>query len=364
MKLPKLYKNGNRGLEEWSTWVKDSGCYAAIIVQWGLVGGKLQIKETIIPNGKNIGKSNETSYLQQAELECKSKWKKNLDKGYFENIGDAQQGLKIRPMLAKTYQENKNKLKWPCFLQPKLDGMRALGMMDDKPLLVSRKGKNIETAEHILKELGEIFEQHPGIILDGELYKHGEDFQSLISAIKRDKANDKSTEVEYHIYDCFFPDKDLNFSKRLEILTELDTHTKSKLVFVKTYECNSEEDIFKYHAQFLKDKYEGSIVRNNAPYEIDKRSFNLLKLKEFQDAEFEITGYEIDKNGHCVFECITDEKKIFKVKPEGTNEYRTELGTKGHKYIGEKLTVQFFEYTNDGVPRFPVGHGIRPVEDL
>jgi hypothetical protein len=31
-------------------------------------------------------------------------------------------------------------------------------------------------------------------------------------------------------------------------------------------------------------------------------------------------------------------------------------------YIGKDLTVQFFELTDDGVPRFPVGIAVRDYE--
>ena len=38
-----------------------------------------------------------------------------------------------------------------------------------------------------------------------------------------------------------------------------------------------------------------------------------------------------------------------------------ELYDNGNKYIGSLLTVIFQEYTNDGIPRFPVGKGIRDI---
>ena len=41
---------------------------------------------------------------------------------------------------------------------------------------------------------------------------------------------------------------------------------------------------------FLEQGYEGSIIRNNKPYE-QKRSYNLQKFKDFQDAEAQIIGW-------------------------------------------------------------------------
>ena len=45
---------------------------------------------------------------------------------------------------------------------------------------------------------------------------------------------------------------------------------------------------------FLKQGYEGSILRLNGPYE-QKRSYNLQKFKDFSDTEATIVGYEAGK---------------------------------------------------------------------
>ena len=100
---------------------------------------------------------------------------------------------------------------------------------------------------------------------------------------------------------------------------------------------------------------EGTILRNiHGPYEIKKRSKHLQKYKDFQDDEFKIIdfteGIGIDK-GCVIWVCITKDGKDFRVVPNGTHKFRKEMFKNGKNYIGKQLTVKFFGYTKDGIPR-------------
>lgn len=363
MKPITLYKKSNRGLEQWTIETVNKSRMSIIKVTWGVLGGKLQEKDTIINEGKNIGKSNETSISAQAELEALSTIEKQKDKGYFDTLEQAQKTRKIRPMLAKVYGDHKHKVKFPGFIQPKLDGTRCLTNLSTLKM-VSRKGKLVETMSHIKEELEHISRKYPNLILDGELYKHGEGFQTLISAIKRDEANEKSKEIEYHIYDCFSLKENFNFNKRIGFLHDIKTiiPNRKSIQIVETWICNNEEEIFSFHEKFLQQGYEGSIIRNNTSYEIDKRTHNLLKLKEFKDDEFKIIGFSEDKNGHVVFELVTLGGEVFKAKPEGTDEERKQMLKNAPNLIGEMATVKYFEMSDKEVPRFPTIKSIRNYE--
>jgi len=52
---------------------------------------------------------------------------------------------------------------------------------------------------------------------------------------------------------------------------------------------------------------------------------------------------------------------MFTVRPKGTKESRMKLFLEGDKYINKLLTVIFQEYSSDGIPRFPVGKGVRDI---
>jgi DNA ligase-1 len=73
--------------------------------------------------GKNIGRSNETTPIQQAVLEAESEWKKQKDKGYHEE-GETTDDKYCLPMLAHDYKKRGHNIVYPCWGQPKLDGFR------------------------------------------------------------------------------------------------------------------------------------------------------------------------------------------------------------------------------------------------
>lgn len=65
----------------WSIRVFQRDLSAVIETSHGYLGGKIQVNEKVITTGKNIGKKNETTPLQQAESEARAAWikKKKVD---------------------------------------------------------------------------------------------------------------------------------------------------------------------------------------------------------------------------------------------------------------------------------------------
>ena len=121
------------------------------------------------------------------------------------------------------------------------------------------------------------------------------------------------------------------------------------------------------HSEFLKQNYEGSILRLNGPYE-QKRSYNLQKFKDFSDTEATIIGYEAGKGK---FTGLIG--KFFMVDDDG-NEFGCPIG-KGynysdrryildniHDYIGKVATFTYFERTKAGSYRHPLYKTLRNYE--
>lgn len=108
------------------------------------------------------------------------------------------------------------------------------------------------------------------------------------------------------------------------------------------------------------------MARNNAPYEEGKRSYHLQKLKEFEDAEFDIIGVEqgVGKMaGLAIFVCKTDKGSEFRCKMEGSLEGLRKFLVDESLWRGKRLTVKFQGLTSKtGVPRFPVGKSVRDYE--
>lgn len=351
--LPVLFKKKNM----WSCEVVDKGEHAEIIVKFGKIDGKLQEKITIIDSGKNVGKANETSYLEQAILEAKSKWNKQIDKLYSVDRKEIEK--EFRPMLAKSFEDFEHKVSYPCFVQPKLDGCRLVTTTEK---FMSRNGKEWNTLSHLEDETRVMLDRGSSlgfdVILDGELYLHNKSFQNIISAIKRDETNAESENIEYWVYDIFVKNvPEMPFSNRKELLVAL-FKGQNKVKNVPTYVANNKEEVEKLYKTFVEFGFEGAMIRNsNSVYRPDKRSEDLLKFKRFFDEEFEIVSHEEDKNGHAVFYCVTEKGALFKVKPVGSDEDRREYLENATKYYNKMMTVRFFEWTSsqNPVPRFPVG---------
>ena len=175
--------NGSKRV--WRIWNERSIMYT----EYGILGGKMITSSRQI-EGKNKGKSNETSAEEQAAKEVKSRWLKKIDEGYKPMKKSSKQDDTIYlPMLAQPY--DKKKVKFPCFVQPKLDGIRALYY---RGALWSRKGKMFTTLDHIVSDLKDI-----DVVLDGELYSDKGSFQEICSWVK--KKSSKTSLIKYIVYD-------------------------------------------------------------------------------------------------------------------------------------------------------------------
>jgi len=130
----------------------------------------------------------------------------------------------------------------------------------------------------------------------------------------------------------------------------------NNLKLVKTYKINSETELLSYHKRFIAEGYEGTIIRHSdAGYAINKRDSQLLKYKDFIDLDAKVIDVEpSDKNplqGVCL--CEYNGKK-FRTGMKFSHAERKEILTNKSDYIGKLANIRFFEYTDEGLPRFPV----------
>ena len=329
---------------------------------YGYLDGK-QTTATKTIKGKNIGKSNETTPYEQACSDAQSAWNRKLDSGYVltTNVPEEAAVELFLPMLAHSYEKRSKHIVYPAHVQPKLDGMRMLARKADGVVTMwSRKGKVIETLEHIRKSLESQLED--GQQCDGEVYVHGWSFQEIIKRVK--KLRDDTTELQYHVYDV--PVTDLGFEERFTTFNVWESD--GVINKVQTLKVRDEEELQEAFAHFLELGYEGAIVRNSAgSYNFGHRSNDLQKLKTFQDAEYEVTGVKSASGrdeGTAVFLCKTAADQEFAVRPQGTRDERRQYYDNPDKYIGQLLTVKFQDLTDDGIPRFPVGLRFRPDFDI
>lgn len=330
--------------------------------------GKITRDKYLYMEGKNLGKANETTPWQQCKNEAVSMANRLRDKGYGDKPDPTkpkEEWERPEPMLAIKWDESK--IKFPCMIQPKLDGVRCI-MYKDKSKeggevhLMSRRGKELNIP-HIKAYL----EKNPHLLpLDGELYNHDSlSFQGIISAVKRlSKATDKIQIVVY--------DKPLKGYTNKQRQMALNLHiyqlqmTKAPIRVLETYRCDNMADIEKYHKQFTSKGYEGSIIRNmDGQYEFGYRSNNLIKKKDFIDEEFPILDVQEASGrdaGTAIFVLRAKNGHAFNARPQGSKELRTQYLRDRKKLIGKQCTVKYQELSDYGIPRFPSAIAVRDYE--
>jgi ATP-dependent DNA ligase len=371
--FPTLFKKKPKRTYTWEIGVTNEKSKVYIVTSHGAKNGKM------VTHKKEIEKSKSKKTIKdQAMFEANSKWKSKQDKeGYSEDENTSN--LVIRPMLAHTFKfdslgKKGKHIVLPAYCQRKFDGIRCLGFMkDNNPDLMSRQGKQFVFFKEIKDDCRKMIKESkiPDLYLDGELYSDDIPFQEITGLARLskkipDKDKEKMKLMKLFIYDCFSPSNpDWAFDDRLIFLQKLFKKKYNNLILTETFDCNTQEDIKKYHTEFVKNGYEGVILRNiKAPYEIGKRSKHLQKYKEFIDDEFKIVGFKEGTGGAkgtVIWLCETNDGKPFSVRPKGTTAERKKFYKDGNKYIGKLLTVIFQEYTDDGIPRFPVGKAIRYI---
>lgn len=377
MKLPTLYKKTSTGAQqEWEVWTEGN----AICTRWGQTSGAMQTGRDVITFGKNVGKANATTPVEQAEREALALWeKKKKNRGYVETPAAAMAGERdtlceggLDVMLAHRFDEHGHKIVYPAYVQPKLDGHRCIALVDDgRCTLWSRTRKPITSVPHIARavEVACRIVDRRCWAFDGELYAHGPgapNFETLSSFIRQQTPLSGHEVVEYHVYDA--PRDPSTFRNRNEDLAAVfgqlamidfgAAHPRCPLVHVETFQVAGEAELLAAFDRFRAQGYEGAIVRNAAGVYVGKRSQDLLKVKSFDDEEFIVAGVERGRGklADCaIFVCETETGARFTTKMVGALADLKRYVEDPSLAIGQRLTVKFQGRTAAGLPRFPIG---------
>ena len=362
-------------------------------------GGKVTVQPEIwIYKGKV-----KRTVSEQARLEYNSHLKKYTDKGYKllpssikinnavaveafveEHLGNGvtdSNGFK-KHMLAK--QADKvatsvfDKIKY-WYGSRKIDGVRcSFYWKDGEVRTASRGGGDYDASTSFMRhnpKLIQFFEEHPDIVLDGELYKHGKSLQQISGAARLEKDTAGMDWLEYYIYDVM--DSTKTFEERLDILHDItdelnlgfnperewdDGELKFQIVPQET--VVGWANIQKLHDKYVGEGLEGIVIRDPSKvYNFGGRTNAMIKVKMYKDAEFEIVGYsEGLRPEDMVFVCKTKEGKEFEAKPMGPRELKWEYLDRMDEIIGKMATVKYFYLSDEGCPLQPVLKCIRDYE--
>ena len=279
----------------------------------------------------------------------------------------------FKPMLAHVYTDQ-TQIDWdqPVYMQPKLDGVRCIFTKDGA---FSRTGKRFMNVKHIELELQGLFKQQPHLILDGELYNHKlkNDFEKIISLVRKQKPTDTDRLdaqhlVQFHVYDYTGQKpnllENLKYKGRQDNLTCSDIYCPS-ICYIDTRRVATPAMIKVLHDKWLDMGYEGSIIRLNGEYE-QKRSKNLLKVKDFSDSEAKIIGF-VEGKGKRIgtigkFIAVDSQGMQFGMPVMDKFKYLQDNFKEMQTWIGKIATFTYFEKTKRGSYRHPLFKAIRNYE--
>lgn len=351
--------------------------YGWIKVDSGLIGGKVKDSvPTIIKTGKRIGRADATNTFTQALRDALGMYNKQKNKGedssnlYPPMLSQVFDDQKVAPRIDDTH---------PLYVQRKYNGVRAITTLlhvgpTVSTIMYSRRRKIYPGYDNIKDELAPALNARwdggMKLYIDGELYSHHLSLQDISGAARREvKGND---DIKYMIYDCFVPDRpELVYTQRKAILDELFREFKFEhCCNVETFTAYSREEIAELYRRFLDEKYEGAMIRLDAPYEYsysDNHSKNILKMKPCYDAEYIIAGYTTGRKGKAaealMIICRTDRGIEFPVTPAMLLPDRVALAKKmgeveqngkthfENHWLGTEIIVYYDELSKDAVPQ-------------
>jgi ATP-dependent DNA ligase len=268
----------------------------------------------------------------------------------------------MKPMLARTFGPKYNK--YPCYIQPKLNGVRALyhnGVFQSRDEKLWRSN----VLHHLLNDLSTLC--LGDTILDGELYVHGWPLQRINGAIAVDRVTPSidTPSVEYHIFDAVDPTQ--NFADRwLDLANTLDNQGLRKCCIVPTAYVHSLSEVEQHFHHWVAQGYEGVMLRPDGPYEYgetehgtQKRSQTLWKYKEWDEDTFICVGVTegIGKAdiGIGAFECAfrnADGVAVRFYVGSGLSDAQR-IHYAANPPIGKRINVRYLCLTEAGVPFNP-----------
>lgn len=283
--------------------------------------------------------------------------------------------------LANTYNDNTaKKVDWTdgWYVSRKLDGVRCLAIIDENGEIkfFSRAGKPFLTLDNLKPSIHKLGLKN--MVLDGEICmtdENGdEDFQGIIKEIKRkDHTIDNP---HYFIFDMLtqkeFTDQESETTIGYRLEQAKILINDDKYISLLDQRIGSNDVLELMMEESKNGGWEGLMLRKNTTYQ-GKRSNDILKVKKFHDAEYEVIETENAVNRVIVEGREVEEEMLRNVVIMHKGN-RVQVGSgfsqeqKRYYYqhpdeiIGKTITVQYFETTvnerGQESLRFPVMKGI------
>ena len=217
---------------------------------------------------------------------------------------------KIWPLLIPEYElmlaeTDAKKLKYPCYVQTKMDGLRCL-ITHTNPafniVMRTRGGNQITSLEAMYDHLSRVIP--PGETWDGELVCVGEDGRFLERKISNGILNKairgtiSPQEVErviFVVWDIIDQTKTIPYKDRFAQLSARLNLDSRKVVLVQNWRADNLKQVERLFEIALLGGEEGVIAKNIDAVWQPKRTFDLVKFKAEKECDLLVTGWEFGK---------------------------------------------------------------------
>lgn len=248
-------------------------------------------------------------------------------------------------LLAESWDNAADLSGW--WMSEKLDGVRAYW---DGRQFISRQGNLYHAPDWFIDGL-------PDTPLDGELWIDRKKFQRTVSIVRRQDKSELWKEVRFLVFDA--PANGGTFEDRIAFVK--DAMKKRTLKFARPHEHELCRDVACLRAELARVEAlggEGLMLRQPQSKYHAGRSFTLLKVKSFHDAEAEVIGHQDGAGKH------KGRLGALLVKLSNGTQFAVGTGFSDRERsappaVGSTITFRYQELSDGGVPRFPSYVGMR-----
>lgn len=242
-------------------------------------------------------------------------------------------------LLAQSWDNSADLTGW--WISEKLDGVRAYW---DGKCFLSRLGNVYHAPDWFV-------EGFPDEPLDGELWIDRKAFQRTVSIVRRQDKSDHWKDVRYVVFDA--PNHGGEFEARVKHLKKLVKATKLKHVDALDHSpCKGTPHLKEELARIEGLGGEGLMLREPKSVYVAGRSWTLLKVKSFHDAEAIVVAYVPGKGKH------KGRMGALNVQLSDGTDFSVGTGFSDKQRdnppeVGSVIMFRYQEMTDGGVPRFP-----------
>lgn len=228
-------------------------------------------------------------------------------------------------------------------ISEKYDGIRAIWTGER---LITRQGNPIHAPDWFT-------EKWPNVWLDGELWSKRNDFEFVMSTVRKSTPVDSEwRKIHYMIFDAPDKDKTMPFEQRSQRYTQIaNAMNLPHVIPIKQFSVANNQALYLVLEEYVQKGAEGLILHRKSALFESGRTDNLLKLKPHMDAEAKVI--EI-LNGAGKFDGMMGSMLVempsglrFKIGSGFSDEER-----RSPPKVGDYVTYKYHGFTERGVPRF------------